>query len=67
VTIGRAFTDTFAGIAPASVPGFIVAQLIGLAIGVGLLLALYPGAEQAADNVVVARDSRNTRKPASRR
>ncbi|MFF5297583.1 aquaporin [Paractinoplanes globisporus] len=42
VTIGRAFTDTFAGIAPASVPGFVVAQLVGLLAGVGLLLALYP-------------------------
>ncbi|WP_232344852.1 aquaporin [Actinoplanes awajinensis] len=42
VTIGRAFTDTFAGIAPASVPGFVIAQLAGLVIGVGLLLALYP-------------------------
>ncbi|HKT04525.1 MAG TPA: MIP/aquaporin family protein [Rugosimonospora sp.] len=44
VTIGRAFTDTFAGIAPSSVPGFLLAQLAGLAAGVGLLLALYPAA-----------------------
>ncbi|MFY0679204.1 MAG: aquaporin family protein [Thalassovita sp.] len=29
VAIGRAFTDTFAGINPAHVPGFIVAQIIG--------------------------------------
>jgi arsenate reductase len=43
VTIGRAFTDTFAGISPGSVPGFIVAQFGGLLIGVALLLALYPG------------------------
>jgi glycerol uptake facilitator-like aquaporin len=53
VTIGRAFTDTFAGIAPASVPGFVIAQLVGLLVGVGLLLALYPGVGQAADEVVV--------------
>jgi arsenate reductase len=53
VTVGRAFTDTFAGIAPASVPGFVVAQLIGLAVGTGLLLALYPGAGEAAGDVVV--------------
>jgi glycerol uptake facilitator-like aquaporin len=33
VTIGRAFTDTFAGIAPASVVPFIAAQLVGAAIG----------------------------------
>lgn len=31
VTIARAFTDTFSGIAPMHVPGFIVAQLIGAA------------------------------------
>jgi arsenate reductase len=54
VTIGRAFTDTFAGIAPASVPAFIVAQYIGAAIGVGLLVALYPYVGRAADRVVVA-------------
>nr|BFE56298.1 MIP/aquaporin family protein [Dactylosporangium thailandense] len=53
VTIGRAFTDTFAGIAPASVPGFIAAQLAGLAFGVAFLLALYPSAGNAADDVVV--------------
>ncbi|MEV6493375.1 MIP/aquaporin family protein [Actinoplanes sp. NPDC051633] len=53
VTIGRAFTDTFAGIAPASVPGFIVAQVIGLAAGTGLLLALYPAAGANAGDVLV--------------
>jgi glycerol uptake facilitator-like aquaporin len=53
VTVGRAFTDTFAGIAPASVPGFVVAQLVGLLVGVGLLLALYPGVARSADDVVV--------------
>ena len=37
VTIGRMFTDTFAGIAPGSVPGFVVAQLVGAAVGVGLV------------------------------
>jgi glycerol uptake facilitator-like aquaporin len=52
VTIGRAFTDTFAGIAPASVPGFIAAQLVGLLVGVGLLLALHPGVGQREDVVI---------------
>lgn len=33
---GRLWSDTFAGIAPASVPGFVAAQLIGAAFGVGL-------------------------------
>ena len=53
VSIGRAFSDTFAGIAPTSLPGFIVAQLVGLLAGVGLLLALYPHAGSAAGEVVV--------------
>jgi len=44
VTIGRAFTDTFAGISPASVPGFITAQLIGGALGVVLVAILHPAA-----------------------
>ena len=42
VTIGRIFSDTFAGIAPTSVLPFIGAQLVGAAIGVGLLLVLFP-------------------------
>ncbi|HVK29368.1 MAG TPA: MIP/aquaporin family protein [Nocardioides sp.] len=53
VTIGRVFTDTFAGIAPESAPGFIGMQVIGLAIGVALTLALYPRAGEDADDVVV--------------
>ena len=53
VTVGRIFSDTFAGIAPGSVPGFILAQVVGAAVGLGLLLALFPAAGQAADNVVI--------------
>ncbi|MFE9655543.1 aquaporin [Micromonospora sp. NPDC006431] len=53
VTIGRAFTDTFAGIAPASVPGFIAAQLVGGLVAVAALAAWYPHARVAADAVVV--------------
>ena len=52
VSIGRAFSDTFAGIAPGSLPGFIVAQLFGAIVGVGLLAVLYPEAGQAADDIV---------------
>lgn len=42
VTIGRAFSDTFAGIAPASVPPFIAAQLVGAAAGALLTEFFYP-------------------------
>jgi arsenate reductase len=44
VTVGRVFSDTFAGIAPSSVPGFIVAQLLGGGVGLGLVRVLYPDA-----------------------
>jgi glycerol uptake facilitator-like aquaporin len=53
VTFGRAFSDTFAGIAPASVPGFVVAQLAGAAAGTVVLLLLYPTAGRTAGDVVV--------------
>jgi arsenate reductase len=42
VTIARSVTDTFSGIAPASVPGFVLAQLIGAAIGAALTEFFYP-------------------------
>lgn len=42
VTVGRMFSDTFAGISPGSVPGFVFAQLVGAVIGVGLVVVLYP-------------------------
>ncbi|BCW60457.1 MIP/aquaporin family protein [Arthrobacter sp. StoSoilB20] len=53
VTVGRIFSDTFAGIAPVSVPGFVLAQLIGAAVGLGLLVALFPRDARTADDVVV--------------
>jgi glycerol uptake facilitator-like aquaporin len=53
VTVGRAFTDTFAGISPPSVPGFLVAQVVGAALGVTLVAALYPDVGAASDDVVV--------------
>ncbi|MEV4266397.1 aquaporin [Kribbella sp. NPDC049584] len=52
VTIGRAFSDTFAGIAPSSVPGFIAFQILGAALGTAALAVLYPDAGKAADDVV---------------
>ena len=43
VTIGRTLSDTFAGIEPASVPAFIVAQVVGGAGAVALARYLFPG------------------------
>lgn len=61
VTVGRIFSDTFAGIAPGSVPGFVIAQLIGVAAGLGLLLALFPDAARAADDAVLPREAETSR------
>ncbi|MFE2236087.1 aquaporin [Streptomyces sp. NPDC059442] len=49
VTIGRAFTDTFAGIAPASVPAFIGAQLIGAVVGLALVAVVFVRGTADAD------------------
>ncbi len=54
ITVGRMFTATFAGIAPASGPAFIGAQIIGGAAAFALVRALYPGLTPArAAEVVV--------------
>lgn len=53
VTVARSLTDTFAGIDPSSVPGFVVAQLVGAAIGLGIIRVLYPSVVGAAAEVVV--------------
>ena len=42
ITVGRMFSDTFAGIAPSSAPAFIAAQILGGALAVGVIRALYP-------------------------
>ena len=54
ITIGRMFSNTFAGIAPSSAPSFIAAQIVGGVVGFGIVKALYPGvtAAEAADVVV---------------
>ncbi|MBT2674723.1 aquaporin family protein [Streptomyces sp. ISL-14] len=41
VTIGRTFSDTFAGIAPGSLLGFIGAQLVGGAVGLALVALIF--------------------------
>jgi glycerol uptake facilitator-like aquaporin len=54
ITIGRMFSDTFAGIAPSSVPSFIAAQILGGVLAVGVIKMLYPGVTraEAADIIV---------------
>ena len=67
VTIGRIFSDTFAGIAPSSAPGFIAAQLVGGLVGLILVRYLFPDAAVTAGQAVVphtatsrAADTRST-------
>lgn len=57
VTLGRIFSDTFAGIAPGSTPGFIAAQIAGAAIGLTILTVLYPDAADAANKAVTPHDT----------
>src|SRR6478609_720159 len=47
VTVARMFSDTFAGIAPASVPSFVLMQLIGGALALALVRLLYPRPREA--------------------
>jgi arsenate reductase len=47
ITVGRMFSKSFAGIAPASAPSFISAQLVGGLLAFGLVKLLYPGMTRA--------------------
>jgi glycerol uptake facilitator-like aquaporin len=60
VTLARALTDTFAGIRPADVPGFIVAQLLGAGAATALFRWLVPVISETADEVVVPRTEPTT-------
>ncbi len=53
VTLARALTDTFAGIAPPDVPGFVVAQLLGAATATMLFRWLVPALPARAEDVIV--------------
>ena len=57
VTIGRVFSDTFAGIAPGSVLPFLVAQLIGGLVGAVLAVVLFPDVGRSAGDIVIPSDT----------
>lgn len=52
VTIGRMFTGTFAGIAPAAVGGFVLAQLAGGVLGFLLIRLLYPAPRRDSADLI---------------
>lgn len=53
IDVGRMFSDTFAGIAPASVPPFIAAQLLGAGLGLAAVVVIYGRPAPAAPELVV--------------
>lgn len=63
ITIGRMFSNTFAGIAPSSAPSFIAAQILGGIVAVAAIMILYPrksaggGADASPLAVAVTVDS----------
>jgi glycerol uptake facilitator-like aquaporin len=53
VTLARTLSNSFAGIAPSSAPAFVAAQIVGGAVGLVCVVALYPGVSDAAEEVVL--------------
>ena len=54
---GRMFSDSFAGIAPHSAPGFVIAQLVGAGLGWGLYELLKPNGKPAQNSAVGCGDA----------
>jgi arsenate reductase len=61
IDVGRMFSNTFAGIAPESVPAYVIAQLVGGVAAIMVLRTLYPDVtpEEAADVVMAHPDGRD--------
>jgi glycerol uptake facilitator-like aquaporin len=60
---GRMFSDSFAGIAPSSVPGFVMAELVGAAIGVAVHKALSLEGGQAQPSTAEGTSVRTAKEP----
>jgi arsenate reductase len=52
VTVARTLSNSFAGIDPASVPAFVAAQLVGAAVALVTIRALYPDIAEVAPQVI---------------
>jgi glycerol uptake facilitator-like aquaporin len=61
ISIGRIFSNTFAGISPASVPAYVVAQVLGGAFAVLALRTLYPDVTPADAATVLVPHERGGR------
>jgi glycerol uptake facilitator-like aquaporin len=61
ITVGRMFSNTFAGIAPSSAPAFIGAQVLGGVVGFAVIKMMYPAiTSKEASEVVMPKLSRET-------
>jgi len=59
ITVGRMFSNTFAGIAPSSAPSFVVAQIVGALVALAAIAALYPNMTPSqASDIVIPHDDR---------
>jgi hypothetical protein len=61
------FSDSFAGIAPASVPAFVVVQLLGGVVAIGVIRMLYPDLtpDEAAEVMLPHRESSERASPSA--
>jgi glycerol uptake facilitator-like aquaporin len=50
ISIARALSDTFGGVRPADLPGFMIAQFLGAALATGTAFVLFPKAESAEND-----------------
>jgi arsenate reductase len=57
VTLARTLSDTFAGIAPSSVPAFVLAQCLGALIVCGAIRVLWAEVEAVAEDVLVPHEA----------
>jgi glycerol uptake facilitator-like aquaporin len=58
VTMARTLSDTFAGIAPASAPAFVAAEIAATFLAVGVIRVLFPTVTEYADEIVMPHGSR---------
>ncbi|HEY6428807.1 MAG TPA: MIP/aquaporin family protein [Acidimicrobiales bacterium] len=68
ITVGRIFSNTFAGIAPSSAPSFIGAQVVGGIVAIVAIRALYPGVtpDEAATIMLPHEHTEDGSEPAER-
>jgi arsenate reductase len=66
IAIGRMFSNTFAGIAPSSVPAFIGAEVVGGFLGLGLIVTLYPHGKSREASTNLLEDGASLNNPEER-